>query len=74
MNSKQKAKVISDEKRWRIEEDARIMKRMMQMQKEPKRLQEAQNLIKQELQDLALITGHKVVNKKVPQNQIKKRG
>jgi hypothetical protein len=66
-------KMSADEKRWRAEEDARTMKRAMEIQKDPSRMSAAQGVIKKELSTLANITGHKVVPKSTATTNTKKR-
>jgi len=52
-----------DEKRWRREEDARILKRAMEIQNNATRRKEAEGIIQKELKELASLTGNRVVKK-----------
>jgi len=54
-------KMSADEKRWRAESDAGALKRALEIQRDPERYREANKYIQKELNDLAKITGTKII-------------
>lgn len=68
----------ADDRRWRAESDARTLKDSLEIANDPARSKEAQKLIKKQLNDLAKLTGNKVVssttkNKKAPKKTTTKK-
>lgn len=70
-------KMTAEEKKWRAENDAQILKRALEIQRDPERKRAAQGVIDKELKTLAQITGVKVIKnapaKKKGVNKNKKR-
>lgn len=59
------------ERKWRAEEDARVLKRAMEIQKDKTRQKEAKKLIAEELKTLQNLVG---VNKKAPAKKAPAKG
>lgn len=52
-----KLTISSDEKRWRAEEDLRMLRRVEELKGDPARMREAQKLAQKELASLQRVTG-----------------